>query len=48
MEWQVKHEPKTRIMPWNVYKVFEEGQILDKGFETEEEARAWAAKSEKS
>jgi hypothetical protein len=47
MEWQVKFEPKTQLMPWNVYKVFDEGRILDKGFETEEEARAWAAQSEK-
>ncbi len=47
MQWQVKYEPKTRATPWNVYKVFESDSILDKGFETEEEARAWADKHKK-
>ena len=44
MEWQVKYEPKTQKMPWNVYKSFGDERIFEEGFLTEEEARACIAK----
>lgn len=47
MEWQIKYEPQTQKMPWNVYKVFDKQRLHEKGFATEDEARAWADKREK-
>ncbi len=47
MEWQVKYEPATREMPWNVYKTFGNERILEQGFVTEEEAKACVAEKEK-
>lgn len=46
MEWKVRYEPLTQERPWNVYKMFNMQEILDRGFETEEEARRWAQKKE--
>lgn len=42
MEWQVKYEPRTKDMPWNVYKVQNGRRFFKQGFLTEEEARHWA------
>jgi hypothetical protein len=47
MQWQVRYEPNTRHMPWNVYKVFETERVLEKGFLTEEEAKQWADEQER-
>jgi hypothetical protein len=49
MYWQVSYEPQTQENPWNVYKTFNDGKrVLDQGFLTEEEARAFAHKQEKA
>lgn len=51
MEWHVKYEPQTRKEPWNVYKSFGSDDVEDvfeRGFLTEEEARAFAQDKEKA
>lgn len=47
MEWEVRYEPQTKQMPWNVYKIFDKQKMLQKGFLTEDEAKEWAKKQEK-
>ena len=46
MNFEVKYEPQTKSTPWNVYKMVNNKLKLEKGFSTEEEARAWADKKE--
>lgn len=46
MEFQIKYEPQTKKTPWNVYKVFDDRRIFERGFNNEEEARFWAQKME--
>jgi hypothetical protein len=48
MKWNIKYEPRTRELPWNVYKTFDDGLIFEKGFLTEDEAQAWADLKQKN